>query len=328
LSHARILVTSTFSTSFISEDIALLRKHYAVDHAIVNGARSLPSVASMIGKSDVVFCWFASTYAAVTIALARTYRKRTLLSLGGVDVAKMPGLGYGIWISPVKARLSGYAIRRADRVIAVDPSLIEEARRRTGARLDAVECLPTGVDETFWTPAGPKEEFVLTVAAVDSRPRLLVKGFDVLCEAASMAPGARIVLVGVSPSMIDSVRASVPENIDVVGRVSREELRVWYRRAKVYCQPSLFEGLPNALIEAMLCGCIPVGTDVGGIRSVIGEAGFVVGRGDPGELSGALARALALPEPATDHIPDAVRGRYTSARREEGLVRIIEELLR
>jgi glycosyltransferase involved in cell wall biosynthesis len=327
LSHAKILVTSTFSTSFISEDIALLRKHFSVEHLILTGARSLAGGAAAIRNSDAVFCWFASTYSAAAIAVARTYGRKSLLSLGGADVAKLPELGYGIWTSAVKGRLAGYAIRHADRVIAVDQSLIEEARLRTHARLDAVECLPTGLDELFWRPEGPKEEFVLTVAAAATRTRLLVKGFDVLCEAASMAPNVRFVMLGVSPSIIDDARSSVPANVEVIGRVSREELRGWYRRAKVYCQPSLFEGLPNALIEAMLCGCIPVGTDVGGIRGVIGTAGFVVGPNDPGELSGALARALAFPETVNDQIPDAVRGRYTSARREEGLVRILGELL-
>ena len=40
------------------------------------------------------------------------------------------------------------------------------------------------------------------------------------------------------------------------------------------------EGLPNALCEAMLCECVPVGTDVQGIRTAMGDAGFYVPYGD------------------------------------------------
>jgi len=326
LSHPRILVTSTFSTSFISEDIALLRKHFDVDHLVMGGAASLFDAADRIRNADALFCWFASSYSAAAIAIARTHRKKSLLSLGGADVARIPELGYGIWTSPLKGRLAGYAIRHADRVIAVDPSLVAEARLRTGSALENVACLPTGVDEAFWTPDGAKEEFVLTVAAADTKPRLLVKGFDTLCEAASMSPSIRFVVAGVASPVIDEARSSLPQNVEVLGRLSREELRSWYRRAKVYCQPSVFEGLPNALIEAMLCGCVPVGTDVGGIRSVIGPSGFVVSRSQAGELSGALSRALALPASSTAGIPDAIRGRFTTARREEGLVAILREL--
>jgi glycosyltransferase involved in cell wall biosynthesis len=326
LSHPRILVTSTFSTSFISEDIALLRKHFPVDHLVMGGASSIFEAARRMERADLLFCWFASSYSAAAIAIARTHRKKTLLSLGGADVARIPELGYGIWNSALKGRLAGYAIRHADRVIAVDQSLVSEARLRTRLPLEHVACLPTGVDESFWTPGGARENMVLTVAAVDTRPRLLVKGFDTLCDAAAMAPSTRFVVAGVAPALIEEVRSSSPQNVEILGRLSREELRLLYRRAKVYCQPSVFEGLPNALIEAMLCGCVPVGTDVGGIRSVIGTAGFVVGRSQAGELAVALSRALAMPLSSSGTIPDAVRGRFTTSRREEGLVAILREM--
>jgi len=41
------------------------------------------------------------------------------------------------------------------------------------------------------------------------------------------------------------------------------------------------EGLRNALCEAMLCECIPVGTERNGIPIAIGDAGFYVPYGDP-----------------------------------------------
>jgi len=38
----------------------------------------------------------------------------------------------------------------------------------------------------------------------------------------------------------------------------------------------MFEGFPNALCEAMLCGCIPVGSDVAAIPEIIGDTGYIL----------------------------------------------------
>jgi glycosyltransferase involved in cell wall biosynthesis len=48
-------------------------------------------------------------------------------------------------------------------------------------------------------------------------------------------------------------------------------------RSAVFVLPSLYEGHPKALIEAMSCGVAVVGTDVDGIRDVIrhGETGLL-----------------------------------------------------
>lgn len=74
----------------------------------------------------------------------------------------------------------------------------------------------------------------------------------------------------------------------------------YFRRADVFVLSSYVEGLPNVLVEAMMCGCTPVATNCPtGPREVLqdGKYGYLVQVGDPVSLAAGLARALDQPVP-------------------------------
>lgn len=274
-------------------------------------------------RSDVVFCWFASVYAFVAVAAARLLGVKAVVAIGGVDVAADRELNYGIWLSRWKGMLVGYALRHADRVLAVDPSLGEEAVLR--ARYDGanIRYVPTGFDSEYWKPVGEKEPFVLCVAAVHDDPRLRVKGIDVLIEAARRSPGLTFIVIGVDDDL--ALRSAPPTNMTFHRQMSRADILPFYRRARVYCQPSRREGMPNALCEAMLCGCIPVATDIGGIPGILGDCGALVPGGDAGALAGALASAMHSDEFSGRRARARIVSLYPLERRQSELVRLIRE---
>jgi glycosyltransferase involved in cell wall biosynthesis len=327
LSREHILVTSSFDTPFIAQDITLLRRHYAVTHLISSGRYTSLAIAAAIRHADLVYSWFASTHAAAAVFLARRRGIPSMIALGGADVARFPDLGYGIWNSPWRSRLVTYALRNADRILAVDPYLKEQAALR--ARYDGrnIEVLPTGFDAGMWTAKGRKKRTVLTVAACDTEARMKIKGIDLLCEAASRLPEVSFLLVGIADGLMAGLRARVPPNMEVRVKTGREELLRLYRSAKVYCQPSVIEGLPGAVCEAMLCGCVPVGTDVGGMQSAIDGAGYLVSSGNVKELVQAISKALRAPPAMSARARSLIRERFTLRRREEGLISTIRQLL-
>jgi glycosyltransferase involved in cell wall biosynthesis len=80
-----------------------------------------------------------------------------------------------------------------------------------------------------------------------------------------------------------------------LGARPHDEIPLWMNAADVLCLPSLSEGLPNVVLEAMACGLPVVASRVGGVPEVVqdGVNGFLVPPDDAGSLSVALGRALS-----------------------------------
>ncbi len=275
-------------------------------------------------RADLVFCWFASVYGAAAVLTANFLGKRSIVVVGGVDVAREPEFGYGIWISRWKSALVGTALKRATKVLVVDATLESEVRERAQYEGNNIEVLPTGYDPEQWKPSGRRENTVLTVAAIQNESRLKIKGIDILVEVARRLPRTQFVLVGLDASRFPSL--DIPKNLALHGVVDRSALVGLYQRARVYCQPSQREGLSNTLCEAMLCGCIPVATDVGGTANAVGDCGVIVRPGDPEALAAGIERAFALNEMVGMQARNRVISLFPRTRREQRLVELVNGL--
>lgn len=88
---------------------------------------------------------------------------------------------------------------------------------------------------------------------------------------------------------------------------------------------SLFEGLPNVVLEAMATGAVAVATDVGGARELVvpEETGLLVAPRAPGALAAAVARLLSDPA-ATRRMALAARRRVEAELSVETMVRRTE----
>jgi len=276
-------------------------------------------------RSEIVFGWFASVYSAIGVIAAKVVGIKSVIVIGGVDVARERDLGYGIWLSPWRAKLLRYALQHADLVLAVDPCLKEDAMHLAEYDGKNILYLPTGYNTSFWKPVGEKETLVLTVAVVNDERRLMVKGIDVLMETARMLHDVSFVVLGIAPQLV--ARLNPPENVKCFDVMERSELLPFYRRAKFYCQPSRREGLANTLCEAMACGCIPVATDVGGNRTAVGDAGMLVAPGDSQALSSGLRDAMNLSDDSSARARARIVALFPKEKRENELLRLIRNLL-
>ncbi|HVM07303.1 MAG TPA: glycosyltransferase family 4 protein [Acidimicrobiales bacterium] len=148
--------------------------------------------------------------------------------------------------------------------------------------------IPVGVDLRRFTPASEKEPAptILFVGTYHQRKRgkLLMEVFQ--DEVRPAVPDARL-------WMVCSDAPSAP-GVEVLGRLSNEELVRRYQRAWIFCLPSSYEGLGVPYIEAMACGLPVVATPNPGSRFVLG-----------GGAHGALARSSDLGQRVAELLTDA-----------------------
>ncbi len=122
-----------------------------------------------------------------------------------------------------------------------------------------------------------------------------VKGISELAEAwRDFSPSRKdwhLVVVGriVEPRLADELRQS-GDRVKFIGQVKHEQVVKYLQAADAYIQPSRFEGLANATMEAMAAGLPVITTDTCGQRELIedGVNGWLVPSKDPNALRRAM----------------------------------------
>ena len=75
----------------------------------------------------------------------------------------------------------------------------------------------------------------------------------------------------------------------------RRNVPEFFRIADLSALTSYIEGFPNVILESMVAGVPCIGSDVGEVRKIIGDTGFIVKAGNRGEMTNALSQFFQDP---------------------------------
>ncbi len=255
---------------------------------------------------DVHYAWPDGAVAAQLLPALQDRLRRPLplvITARGTDLNLSPR-------TPAVRRQLVAALGRADHVICV-----AEALRRVALELgvpeDRATTLRNGVDVRRFLPGDRREaraatglpageRVLLCVGHLTERKgqRLLLDAFARLWAPAAGAafgpPGPLLVLVG---SGEDEARLrtqartlGIEPRVRFAGVVAPKELPAWYRAADALVLPSLREGWPNVVLEALACGTPVLATAVWGTPEIL--TGCAAGRLVPPTVEG-LADGLS-----------------------------------
>lgn len=210
-----------------------------------------------------------------------------LATLHGSDVYQVMGSRIGAWIT-------GFVLRRCDRISSVSQALAQAAAS-IGIPLSSIAVIPNGVDTDRFRPSdGPREPVVLFVGNL-----IKIKGVAYLLEAFSKIgsdyPSYRLVIVGDGPEreFLEKQTADLglAGRVSFLGSLPPHEVSNWMQRSKILALPSFQEGLSAVVLEALASGTPVVATHVGGNpESISPDVGLLVPPGD----SSVLAKAIAV----------------------------------
>jgi len=210
---------------------------------------------------------------SIAIFVGKIYRIPIVLTAHGSDVDCLEK-------SRVLRRFGIFILRRVQRVIAVSNSL-KQKMVDVGISPDKITVIPNGVDILKFK--GTKQD--RTTSRLLWVGRLIEeKGVVYLIEAMKWVnieiPKIKLILIGEGrlKGRLKRLAERLSVQVEFMGELPNSDVLRWMEDVDLFILPSLHEGLPLVLLEAM-ASCLPVvATSIGGIKDVVvdGETGILI----------------------------------------------------
>lgn len=345
-SKPKLLFIYKTPSSFVLKDRELLARNFEVRSFSFNPIHKLLTPLELIREKiflllhiwtcKAIVCEFADYHTLLPTLYGKLFNKPCYLILCGTECYSFPSINYGNHNKKLMSAATCFSIKNATHVMPVHKSMVlsnytysdsDYLQQGYKAFCKNVETPFTeinyGYDSKafFFNQETKIKNSFLTVAVNAKGSTFYRKGIDLIIELAKRCPDYTFTLLGVKDEL-DHLQLT--KNITLLPPVAHSELINYYSQHEFYLQLSIAEGFPNALCEAMLCECIPIGSDVFGIPDIIGDTGFILKKKDVALLRNVVAEAVK-----SDKVTLAKKARqqimenFPEEKREEKLVAII-----
>lgn len=338
-----IVYTYPIPTAFTDRDIAMLQAHVKVKPLVfTNDPLKLPfyfllqffQLLFFLPHTSSYLCFFAGYHSVLPTFFGRVFKIKVYIQCGGTDAMNMPEINYGNFRKKWLRKATVYSFKNCSKILPVAESLIRQ-EYRYDAQIQSkqgllhlipglktpIQVIHNGFDHLFWKDDGgvrPLFSFITVATGISIPNRAAVKGIDLILNLARQFPAYSFTLVG-----DDEFKCGLP-NVQVMGKCGQHQLRDLFNRHQFYLQLSTSEGFPNALAEAMLCGCIPIGSAVGAIPKIIGDTGFILEQKSAEKLEKLMSNiAEENLEPLRRAAAKRVLENFSYKKRQEALLQVL-----
>lgn len=247
-----------------------------------------------IHKADFIFIWWW-TYAFFPVFIGKIFNKPTVIT-GTFNFkfdVKETKSGSDYFDRPYYQRLLiKYSVKNANLNLFVNEG--EKELCSDFFNLSNAEYFPHIISLNYFNePSEDRQEYILNISW-SGRQNLRRKGIFTLVksfhEVSLSNPNLKLILAGQKgdgyTELEDLVRSlNLQDKIILRGGVTLDEKIELIKNALLYVQPSLYEGFGVAIGEAMASGNCVISCAVGGVPSVLGNAGIYVNPNDIEDLT-------------------------------------------
>lgn len=286
-------------STFILRDVEILGATYDVKafHFKVEQKKKLPLefirqfffLLRHLRKAEAAVCHFAGFASFLPVLLCKLYRKPCLVIVAGSDAAKFPSFNYGNFTRGLYAYVTRISLKKAAHILPVHESLYYQDYDyyENGAPAQGYAYFCPEAKNVPYTPVyyGYDASAFRIDPTVNRKPNTFVtignfsdpkaarrKGCDLIIDLAKRCSDFTFTIVGWNMEK----PVDLPANLNLLPFTDQTGVIRALNENQFYFQLSIMEGFPNALAEAMLCGCIPIGSNVSGIPYIINGQGFVL----------------------------------------------------
>jgi len=207
---------------------------------------------------------------SVPAMIIKLFYRKPYVATYGFKYTEFARLDQPLWIVYATSIIEFFGLRLADGIIVTTPELKEYVGRYIPQ--ERVHFIPNGVDTEIFRPLpgvrnAQRKRSILYIGRLVRQKNLfsLIEAVSLLAERISL----RFIGAGALERELKNYANEKGVDLEIRPGVPNDKLPEVINEAEMFVLPSLVEGHPKVLLEAMSCGVPCVGTDVPGIRDLI-----------------------------------------------------------
>lgn len=262
-------------------EVKPIEDYVSIPDAIINKKKIIQSLKKVINDVDKVIIRMPSVLGIMATKICEKEKKNYL-----IEMVACPWDGYinhtnciGKVIAPVMYFETKKAVKKCNNVLYVTEKFLQKRYPTYGNQVSCSDVILDNVDNNviqkrkeMISKCNLKELSLVTVANVGMKYKGHIYVFKAIADLKKKGYNYKYYLIGNgSQERLKSLaeKLCINDNIVFVGSLPHDKVFEFLKKMDLYIQPSLQEGLPRALIEAMSLGMPAIGSTAGGIPELL-----------------------------------------------------------